>query len=123
MTPAEAAFTLSQLTASFNQHPFQGDDPRGLIWIEEFAPLNHRDALEAIRQLRRSHDRLPSVAAFLGAYEEAVLRRRDRERPLALPEATGQPCRPPDGFLRWREGLVKPERRKGEPAPVGWSLP
>lgn len=123
MTPYDATFVLSTLTASFNQHPFAGGDPRGLVWLEELAPLNRTDALAAVRQLRRTVDRLPSVAQFHAAYAECVLRRRDAERPLELTEATGSPFRPPDGFLRWREGLVKPERRKGEPAPVGESLP
>lgn len=128
MTPAEAAFVLSHLTASFNQHPFAADDPRQVVWLEELAPLDKGAALAAVRALRRSQDRLPSVAAFLTAYQ-AQRRREDGNRPPApnreLPEASGPPLTQAEALARLREFRQRQRegRRGGDPAPVGESLP
>lgn len=88
MKPSDAAFVLSMLTASFNQHPFTDEDPRRVVWANELQPLRRDVALDAIDQLRGAEDRLPSIARFRSTYQ-AVLRRRHAQ--LAIPEATGEP--------------------------------
>lgn len=94
METQEAGKVLARLTAAFPRPNM--DPPTAGVWIDHLEPKVFATALLACKILERTHKRLPSIADFLEAYDEA--RHSTPSQALGKPE-----CRIcDDGFVNVR---------------------
>lgn len=77
MTPAECQRIMRELAATWPKTDRNAwTDEEVVVWLKTLAPLELRDALDALDSCRESCKWLPAHAEFRG-YAQAVKRRRD----------------------------------------------